>query len=293
MVQRMLADVTATPLPGGHRLSDISRGNRLVELEFSLPSAGLDAAQLAATLRRHGYEVGALGFAKLQGYLRGFIDLVYQHQGRFYVLDWKSNHLGWSAADYGAESLRRAIQEQGYHLQYLLYTVALHRYLRQRLRGYDYDQHVGGVNYVFLRGVRPAWTQVRRLGRRRVLPQARTRSHRSAGCLAGRRRAGMNPVDDLAPDSRDDPAVESRSDPAAERLAEGFAQHVERWARRLGCDEKHSAGAAAGSLRNQPGHQQRAHVCILLVGRGGPVKLANPSSPPASSAPPTPQPPAP
>ena len=51
------------------------------------------------------------------------------------------------------------MQEQGYHLQYLLYTVALHRYLRQRLRGYDYDQHVGGVNYVFLRGVRPAWTQ--------------------------------------------------------------------------------------------------------------------------------------
>ena len=51
------------------------------------------------------------------------------------------------------------MQEQGYHLQYLLYTVALHRYLRQRLRGYDYERHVGGVNYVFLRGVRPAWTQ--------------------------------------------------------------------------------------------------------------------------------------
>jgi exodeoxyribonuclease V beta subunit len=159
MVQRMLVDVTATPLPGGHFLGDISRGNRLVELEFSLPSAGLDAAQLAATQRRHGYEVGTLGFARLQGYLRGFIDLVYQHEGRFHVLDWKSNHLGWSAADYGAGPLRRAMDEQGYHLQYLLYTVALHRYLRQRLRGYDYDRHFGGVNYVFLRGVRPVWTQ--------------------------------------------------------------------------------------------------------------------------------------
>ena len=104
MVQRMLADVTATPLPSGHRLSDISRGNRLVELEFSLPSAGLAAGELVATLRRHGYDIGALGFPKLQGYLRGFIDLVYQHQGRFYVLDWKSNHLGWSAADYGARA---------------------------------------------------------------------------------------------------------------------------------------------------------------------------------------------
>jgi len=159
MVQGMLAHVTATPLPGGHRLGDISRDNRLVELEFSLPSAGLAADELAATLRRHGYEVGALGFGRLQGYLRGFIDLVYRHQGRFHVLDWKSNHLGWGAADYGNERLRRAMQEQGYHLQYLLYTVALHRYLRQRLPGYDYDQHVGGVNYVFLRGVRPSWTQ--------------------------------------------------------------------------------------------------------------------------------------
>jgi exodeoxyribonuclease V beta subunit len=159
MVQRMLGDVTATPLPGGHRLSDISLGNRLVELEFSLPSAGLAADELGATLHRHGYDIAALGFPKLQGYLRGFIDLVYQHQGRFHLLDWKSNHLGWSAADYGAEPLRRAMDEQGYHLQYLLYTVALHRYLGQRLRGYDYDQHVGGVNYLFLRGVRPAWTQ--------------------------------------------------------------------------------------------------------------------------------------
>jgi exodeoxyribonuclease V beta subunit len=159
MVQRMLTDVTATPLPGNHRLSDIAHSDRLVELEFSLPSAGLAAGELVATLRRHGYDIGALGFPRLQGYLRGFIDLVYRHQGRFYLLDWKSNHLGWSAGDYGAQSLRRAMDEQGYHLQYLLYTVALHRYLRQRLRGYDYDRHVGGVNYLFVRGVRPAWTQ--------------------------------------------------------------------------------------------------------------------------------------
>ncbi len=160
MMQRMLADVTATPLQGGHRLSDIACADRLVELEFSLPSAHLDAGELATTLRRHGYEVGALAFGRLTGYLRGFIDLVYRHQGRFHVLDWKSNHLGWSAADYGAGPLRRAMDEQGYHLQYLLYTVALQRYLKQRLRGYDYDQHMGAVHYLFIRGVRPAWSQV-------------------------------------------------------------------------------------------------------------------------------------
>jgi exodeoxyribonuclease V beta subunit len=159
MAQRLVADVVATPMPAGHRLADVPRAHRLVELEFSLPANALDARALSATLRRHGYDVGALAFGRLDGYLRGFIDLVFEHQGRFHVLDWKSNHLGWSAADYSQQALRRAMDAQGYHLQYLLYTVALHRYLRQRLQGYDYDKHFGGVSYLFIRGVRPAWTQ--------------------------------------------------------------------------------------------------------------------------------------
>jgi len=158
MSLRMLQDVTATPLPAGHRLDQIPPNRRLIELEFSLPSVGLDAHTLAATLRQHGYPVSGLAFGRLDGYLRGFIDLVYEHQGRWHVLDWKSNHLGWSAADYGPQAVRRAMDEQGYHLQYLLYTVALHRYLKQRLRGYDYDTHFGGVSYLFVRGVRPTWT---------------------------------------------------------------------------------------------------------------------------------------
>ena len=159
MVLQMLEDVTATPLPAGHRLNEVPRARRLVELEFSLPSIGLEAHALAATLRQYGYPVSGLAFGRLDGYLRGFIDLVYEHQGRWYVLDWKSNHLGWRAADYESANLRRAMDEQGYHLQYLLYTVALHRYLKQRLRDYDYDRHFGGVHYLFIRGVRPAWMQ--------------------------------------------------------------------------------------------------------------------------------------
>ena len=173
MVLRMLADVTATKLPAGHRLAHVPPARRLVELEFSLPSVGLDALALAATLRRHGYPVSSLAFGRLDGYLRGFIDLVYEHQGRWHVLDWKSNHLGWRAADYDQQAVRRAMDAQGYHLQYLLYTVALHRYLKQRLRGYDYERHFGGVHYLFVRGVRPTWTQRGRLGRRRVLRPAR------------------------------------------------------------------------------------------------------------------------
>ena len=158
MVQRLLADVTSTHLPSGHRLADIARDRRLVELEFSLPACGLDAGVLVATLRRHGYPVGGLAFGRLEGYLRGFMDLVYQHRGRFHVLDWKSNHLGFRAEDYAAAKVADAMAQQGYHLQYLLYTVALHRYLKQRLRGYDYERHFGGVHYLFVRGVRPTWT---------------------------------------------------------------------------------------------------------------------------------------
>lgn len=159
MVLRMLADVTATPLHPGHRLAEVPPARRLVELEFSLPSVGLDSHALAATLRRHGYPVSGLAFGRLEGYLRGFIDLVYERHGRWHVLDWKSNHLGWRAADYDSANLRRAMDEQDYQLQYLLYTVALHRYLKQRLRGYDYERHFGGVHYLFVRGVRPGWTQ--------------------------------------------------------------------------------------------------------------------------------------
>ena len=158
MLARMLADVLHTKLPAGGTLAAVARDRRLVELEFHLPAGHLVAGRLAAVLRDHGYPVPGLSFATLEGYLRGFIDLVFEHDGRFFVLDWKSNHLGDTAADYGPGPIARAMDEHGYHLQYLLYTVALHRYLQQRLPGYRYDEHFGGVLYLFVRGVRPHWT---------------------------------------------------------------------------------------------------------------------------------------
>ena len=157
MMTRMLGDVLHTPLPGGGRLADVPRGRRLAELEFNLPSKRLTATRLAAVLHEHGYPVPPLAFGALEGYLRGFIDLVFEHVGRFHVLDWKSNHLGNTPAHYGPEPMARAMDEQGYHLQYLLYTVAVHRYLQQRLPSYRYEDHFGGVLYLFVRGVRPGW----------------------------------------------------------------------------------------------------------------------------------------
>jgi len=101
--------------------------------------------------------VPRLAFKDLDGYLKGFIDLVFEHEGRYWVLDWKSNHLGEQPQDYAPAPLEAAMQAHGYHLQHLLYSVALHRHLGRSLAGYDYARHFGGVLYLFVRGVRPGW----------------------------------------------------------------------------------------------------------------------------------------
>jgi exodeoxyribonuclease V beta subunit len=89
----------------------------------------------------------------MQGFMRGFIDLVFRHEERYYLVDWKSNHLGDGYDSYHARRLVTPMQEGLYTLQYHIYTLALHQYLRRRLPAYRYEQHFGGVAYVFLRGV--------------------------------------------------------------------------------------------------------------------------------------------
>jgi exodeoxyribonuclease V beta subunit len=82
--------------------------------------------------------------------LTGFMDLVFEHDGRYWVLDYKSNGL----PNYQPTALNQAILNKRYDVQYVLYVLALHRLLSSRLRGYDYEQHVGGAVYVFVRGIR-------------------------------------------------------------------------------------------------------------------------------------------
>ena len=95
------------------------------------------------------------GGADFRGMITGIIDLVFEHEGRFYIADYKSNYLGSSLEDYAPARLRRAMLERRYDLQAVLYVLALHRYLRQRISDYDYQRHMGGVYYLFLRGMRP------------------------------------------------------------------------------------------------------------------------------------------
>ncbi len=163
MLQQALADVLATPLPVGTatplRLHSLGPRQRLTELEFHLHAPQLSASALTRTLAAHGYPAPRLGFGQLQGYLKGFIDLVVRHEGRWFIADWKSNHLGDAPADYNTPRLAQAMTAHHYHLQSLVYSLALQRWLQQRLPGYDHAQHFGGALYLFVRGLRPGWRQ--------------------------------------------------------------------------------------------------------------------------------------
>ncbi len=156
----MMEDVLNTPLRDGLVLSSVSNGKRLTELPFCLSESPISAKRLNALFKHFSYPVPQLVFDSMNAFLNGFIDLVFEHESRFYVLDWKSNALGLKKEDYGPASLATAMAEHGYHWQYLLYTVALHRFLSLRLPDYDYDRHMGGALYLFIRGVRPDWHNV-------------------------------------------------------------------------------------------------------------------------------------
>lgn len=168
---RGIVETLETPLALGDApfaLADLERKARVDELEFMLelePGSAFSSASIAAALARHGAplhapeypdRVRALGQGAVSGFLRGFIDLVFRHGERFYVIDYKSNHLGDTAVDYAQPALRAAMIDHHYYLQAYLYTLALHRYLSARLAGYDYDKHVGGYAYLFLRGMAKA-----------------------------------------------------------------------------------------------------------------------------------------
>jgi exodeoxyribonuclease V beta subunit len=91
---------------------------------------------------------------ELEGIMNGKIDLFFEHGGKYFILDWKSNYLGDRPADYSKENVALAMAESNYHLQYLIYTVAVKKYLALRVPGFDYATHFGGVIYLFVRGIR-------------------------------------------------------------------------------------------------------------------------------------------
>ncbi|MGL5291334.1 MAG: exodeoxyribonuclease V subunit beta [Vibrionaceae bacterium] len=157
LLQQFLAQIFTCELDdSGLSLQKIPFTERLAELEFLLPVNGLSVAELNTVMAQYddlSRQAGDLSFATVSGMLKGFIDLVFCWQGRYYVLDWKSNFLGETAADHTQEKLAQAMIEHRYDLQYQIYMLALQRYLRTRIADFDPQKHLGGVYYLFIRGM--------------------------------------------------------------------------------------------------------------------------------------------
>ncbi|CNE85870.1 exonuclease V subunit beta [Yersinia nurmii] len=157
VLHQWLTDILTTPLNNtGVTLSHLPPKDKQAELQFYLPIERLlQPNELDALVRQYdplSARCPKLDFQQVQGMLKGFIDLVFCWQGKYYLLDYKSNWLGEDSSAYTREAMEQAMAEHRYDLQYQLYTLALHRYLRHRLPDYEYQRHFGGVIYLFLRG---------------------------------------------------------------------------------------------------------------------------------------------
>ena len=166
-VVSLVNDITSTKIEspeGKFSLADLKCGSWITEMEFFFPLRFITSGMLKDYFRKwgKGYEAAdimqlcsVLDFKPVKGMVRGFIDMVFEHGGRYYIVDWKSNHLGNRVEDYGRDALKRAMVHNLYPLQYLLYTVAVNKYLSVRVSEYSYSSNFGGVLYYFLRGVSP------------------------------------------------------------------------------------------------------------------------------------------
>ena len=135
------------------------QGAHRSEYGFTLGSdarVALDIPAINAHFAAHGHPLHLSDKHRHIRYLRGEIDHLYQHDGRYYILDYKTNHLGNRPADYTPEKIREAMNDHHYWLQAALYQVALHRLLQKRLPDYDPARHLGGIEYHYLRGIDPA-----------------------------------------------------------------------------------------------------------------------------------------
>ncbi|PJG86465.1 exodeoxyribonuclease V subunit beta [Conservatibacter flavescens] len=154
-VKQWLQRIVETPLnKKGLNLSQITQQNTLRELQFYLKlKQDFNLSVFNQLLQQYHLPREPFCFDSLQGMVRGFIDLVFRHNGQYYIVDYKSNYLGHAPQHYEQAALERYMLDEHYDLQYLLYTVALHRYLTQRDVNYDYERDFGGVFYLFLRGM--------------------------------------------------------------------------------------------------------------------------------------------
>ena len=156
-LQNWLQQISHTPLSNeiGIALADLANKDCIKEMPFYLAiREHFDVAAFNHALNAyHHLPSEPLQFEQIQGMVRGSIDLVFRHNGKYYIVDYKSNFLGSSLADYNENALKKEMLHSHYDWQYLIYTLALHRYLQSVVPDYDYARDFGGVFYLFLRGM--------------------------------------------------------------------------------------------------------------------------------------------
>ena len=157
-LQQWIKAILDTPLSADEptlKLNNLSRHQCVKEMQFYLKlNRAFDVTAFNRALQKHHHLPSeTLQFEAIKGMLRGFMDLVFCHNGKYYLVDYKSNFLGVEPQNYVGKSLEQAMLANHYDWQYLFYTLALHRYLQQRDANYDYKTHFGGVFYCFLRGM--------------------------------------------------------------------------------------------------------------------------------------------
>lgn len=155
------------------QLNDIPLTACIHELEFDFPLQLFNAQQLEEIIDDVSIKSS---YKEIEGMMNGKVDIFFRHDGKYYILDWKTNHLGYHIDGYTTEKVAAAMTENNYHLQYLIYTYAVQKYLHLQLNDFDYDRDFGGVIYLFVRGMRkgqksgvffsrPGAEEIKKLGR--------------------------------------------------------------------------------------------------------------------------------
>ncbi|MEX1211598.1 MAG: exodeoxyribonuclease V subunit beta [Balneolaceae bacterium] len=156
VLEQMMAAVTRARI-GEIELSRVGPNDRLVEMEFHFPASNASAETLLRTIRgektSNPESADLFSIHPRETIMNGFVDLVARLDGRYYIVDYKSNHLGDEPEAYAPDRLKEAMEHSGYDLQYHIYLVALVNFLKQQLPDFDYERHIGGAAYLFVRGM--------------------------------------------------------------------------------------------------------------------------------------------
>ncbi len=155
--------VSLTRNDNGPVLSSIHNSNRINEMEFYFPLLPFTPEKLSDVFRKNSknisndfpLQIEKLKFKPAEGFMKGYIDLVFSFNDKYYIVDWKTNFLGGHIKDYAIDSLNKSMGKDFYIFQYHIYVLALHQYLKTRLQDYRYNADFGGVFYIFIRGVDP------------------------------------------------------------------------------------------------------------------------------------------